>query len=140
MAAPNNITIVGVKFGSIVANLASIASFSFYIAERTSSLPTKSGLSGLNIVLHLTVLTAIAFGVLWSIAKRIFDWNWGAGGGDTPPSAWAAVVLSLSMTLPLAFVPFVYQKITGVGLLSPLHWRAMFLVILFGAGSHLLIF
>lgn len=130
----------GAKFGSILANLASIASLGFYIADRTSSIPGRSGFSGLDIILHLALLTAIAFGILWSIAERLFGWSWGAGGGDTPPSGWAAVVMSLCMTLPLAFVPFAYQRVTGVSLLLPLHWKAMLLVSLLCAGGHLLIF
>lgn len=131
---------MGVKLGSVIANLASIASFSFYIAERTSSLPTKSGLGGFNVVLHLTVLSAIAFGTLWSTAERCFKWNYGAGGGDRLPSGWSAVVLSLSMTMPLALVPFFYQSLTGIHLLFPSHWRATLLVVLLGMGCHLLIY
>ena len=113
MAASGNITVVGVKLGSVIANLASIASFSLYIAERTSTLPTKSGLPNLNVVLHLAILTAIAFGVIWTLADLIFGCSFGAGGGDRLPAGWSAVVLSLSMTVPLAFIPFLYQKLTG---------------------------
>lgn len=91
MAAPNQITIAAVKVGTVLANLSSIVGFSFCIAERTSNLPTKSGLTGLNVVFHLSVLTAIAFGVLWSLAERQFGWSFGAGGGDALPSGWSAV-------------------------------------------------
>lgn len=140
MVAPNRITIIGVRLGTVVANLASIASFSFYIAERTASLPTKSGLAGLNVVFHVAVLAAIGYGILWSVAERLFGWNYGAGGGDTLPSGWSAVVLSLSMTLPLASIPFLYQKVTRVSILLPLHWRAILLVILLGVGCHLLMY
>ena len=79
MAAPGNITVVGVKLGSVIANLASIASVSLYIAERTSTLATRSGVSSLNVVLHLAILTAIAFGVLWTVAELVFGWSYGAG-------------------------------------------------------------
>jgi len=130
----------GAKFVSIIASLASIASFAFTIADRTSGLPARSGFSGLNVVLHLALLTAIAFGGLWTIAEKLSGWSWGAGGGDTPPAGWAAVVMSLCMTLPLTFVPFAYQRITRVNLLLPLHWEAMLLVSLLCAGVHLLIF
>jgi len=140
MAAPNQITIAAVKVGTVLANLSSIVGFSFCIAERTSNLPTKSGLTGLNVVFHLSVLTAIAFGVLWSLAERQFGWSFGAGGGDALPSGWSAVVLSVCMTLPLAVVPFLYQLLSGVHVLFPSHWRAMLFVILLGVGCHLLIY
>lgn len=140
MFGPNRVTVTGVKLGSVLANLASIASIAAYIGDRTSSFPTKSGPEALNVVLHLAILTAIVYGVLWSVAERIFGWKYGAGANDTPPSGWSAVVLSLSMTLPLTFVPFLYQKATKITVVSPLHWRAMLFVVLLGAGSHLLMY
>lgn len=140
MIDPNRITIIGVKLGSVIANFASIAGFAFYIADRTSSLPSVSGSDALNRVLHLAVLSAIFYGVLWSLAERFLGWNYGAGGGDTEPSGWSAVALSLSMTLPLAFVPFVYGKVTRVPVIHPLHWRAILFVVLLGAGAHLLMY
>lgn len=135
-----NITVVGVKLGSVIANLASIASFSLYIAERTSTLPTRSGVTSLNVVLHLAILTAIAFGVLWTVAELVFGWSYGAGGGDRLASGWSAVILSLSMTVPLAIIPFLYQRLTGVHLLLPMHWRAIVLVMVIAVGCHLLIY
>jgi hypothetical protein len=128
------------KYGGIIANFVSIASFAFYLTDRTSSTPRGFSSGGLNVVLHLTLVSAITYGILWSLAEQIFGWTWGTGGGKTPPSGWAAVVLSLCMTLPLALVPFVYQKVTNMNLLSPLHWRAIFLVSLLCAGAHLAIF
>ncbi len=104
----------GSKFGSIIGHVASIASLAYTIADRASSIPGTSGVSGLNVILHLALLTAIAPGTLWTIAEKIFRWSWGAGGGDTPPAGWVAVVMSFCMMVPLAFVPFAYQRITNV--------------------------
>jgi hypothetical protein len=140
MIGPDRLTIIGVKLGSVLANFASIAGFAFYIADRTSSLPNVSGPEALNRVLHLAVLSAILYGVIWSLAERVFGWNYGAGGGDTEPSGWSAIVLSLSMTLPLAFVPFAYGKVVRVTVIHPLHWRAILFVVLLGAGAHLLMY
>jgi hypothetical protein len=140
MVDPSRISVLGIKFGSVLANLASVAGFAFYIADRTSSLPTVSGARALNVVLHLAVLSAIAYGVFWAIVELLFDWKYGAGGNQTVPFGWSAVVLSLCMTLPLAFVPLLYQKLSGVPLLLPSHWRAIFVVILLAAGGHLLIY
>jgi hypothetical protein len=100
MIDPSRITIIGVKLGSVIANFASIAGFAFYLADRTSSIPTVSGPGALNRVLHLALLSAILYGILWSLAERLSGWDFGAGGGDKEPSGWSAVVLSLSITLP----------------------------------------
>jgi hypothetical protein len=140
MIDPSRITIIGVKLGSVIANFASIAGFAFYLADRTSSIPTVSGPGALNRVLHLALLSAILYGILWSLAERLSGWDFGAGGGDKEPSGWSAVVLSLSITLPLAIVPYVYGRVTRDPVIHPLHWKAMIVVIMLGAGAHLLLY
>jgi hypothetical protein len=112
------------------------------IAQRSPSIPTMSGIGAVNVVLHLTLLCAIAYGILWGTAdKWIFKWNYGAGGGESLPSGWSAVVLSLSVTLPLALVPFLYQRITGIQVaLLPTHWEAMLVVVVTGAVGHLVMY
>src|SRR5207253_6719224 len=102
-------------------------------------MPNSSGVDRLKVVLHLSVLTALAYGIVWSLSERVFGWTYGAGGGDVLPAGWSAIVLSLSVTLPLALIPFLYQTVTHVRVLLPFHWRAMFLVILLGAAAHLLV-
>ncbi len=79
------------KAGSVIANLASVLGFAFYIADRTSTLPPLSGPMRLNVVLHLAILSAIAFGILWSLTERCFRWNIGGGGHRNTPSGCPAV-------------------------------------------------
>jgi hypothetical protein len=64
MVAPHRFTVAGVKLGSVVANFASIASFALYLKDRASSVPAKSGLNDLDVVLRLALLTAICYGIL----------------------------------------------------------------------------
>lgn len=131
---------IGVKFGVVIANIASILSLGLSISDRTPSLATKSGSEALSVVLHLTLLVAILYGVLWAIAERVWGWKFGAGGSGKMPAGWSAVALSISLTLPLGVVPFVYQRVTGIGVVHPAHWKAMSFVLLLGAGIHLLIY
>jgi hypothetical protein len=141
MTVPGRIPrLSGAGIGSIFGNFASIAGFLLYLADRTSSLPGKSGLVGLNIILHLTILTAIAYGILWSLAEMAFGWEFGAGAKETFPAGVSAVVLSLAMTLPLTLVPYLYQKLTRTVVLQPLHWRGAFFVLSLGAAGHLLMY
>lgn len=129
------------KLGSVIANVASIASFAFYIAERTSSLPHPPGMSSLNVVIQLSIVSAIAYGILWAIADGLlFGGRFRAGGSGNLPVGLSAVVLSLSVTVPLVCVPFVYQVMTGIRVLMPSHWKAAFLLILLGAVSHILMY
>jgi len=60
------------KAGSVVANLASVLGLAFYVADRSSSLPPLSGPARLDVVLHLSILTAIAYGIAWSLVERWF--------------------------------------------------------------------
>jgi hypothetical protein len=142
MVAPGakTLDVVGIRLVTVLCNFASVGGFVFSIAERASAMPNLSGGDRLNVVLHLSVLTALAYGIVWSLSERVFGWTYGAGGGDVLPAGWSAIVLSLSVTLPLALIPFLYQTVTHVKVLLPSHWRAMFLVILLGAAAHLLVY
>ena len=131
---------VALKLGCLIANLASIAGFLFYLVDRTSASYSPSGLSGLNVVLHLSLLTCLGYGILWASAERIFHWDYGAGAGEALPTGWSAVALSLSVTLPLVFVPWFYQLLTKTRVLSPLHWRAVIIILVTGAAAHLVMY
>jgi hypothetical protein len=127
----------GAKIASATGTLASIVSLVVSIAQRTPSASVMSGVNGFNVVLHLAILAAICYGVFWSVAERVFNWKYGAGGGDAMPSGWSAVMLAVSMVLPLAFVPPSYEALTGTVVLLPLHWRAMLLVMPMTIAAHL---
>lgn len=96
-----------------------------------------SGTNGVNVVIHLSIMTALCYAVLWTIAERVFNWKYGAGGGDVMPSGWSAVMLALSVIVPLAFVPPSYEAMTGIVVLLPSHWRAMLLVAPMAIAAHL---
>jgi hypothetical protein len=124
---------------NILAILASIASLALTVIQGKADTAVH-GSAGLNIVIHLALLTVIGYGILWSLAERIFHWNFGSGGGDSLPTGWSAVVLSLSVTLPLALVPVIYQWIRGIRFVSPFHWQASLLMVCLGVVSHLVMY
>jgi hypothetical protein len=140
MVDPRTADAVAPKIGTIMGNVASIGSLSIYIVERSSHESSLSGFASLNVVIHLALVCAIAYGILWSLTERMFRWEYGAGGSGRLPSGWSALALSLTMTIPLVCVPFLYQGITHTPVLSPLHWRGAVLVVLLGAGAHLLLY
>jgi len=85
-------------------------------------------------------MVAICFGVSWSLAERWFGWTFGAGGGDTLPQGLAAVVLSLTLTLPLVFVPPIYERFAQTCLVLPRHYMAGGAAILFAAAGNLFLY
>jgi hypothetical protein len=135
-----NLAVAFAKFGSFVANVATLVGLGLYISDRKPALATKSGLEALGVVVYLTLLVAIFYGILWIGAEWILKSDYGAGGAGKMPAGWDAIVLSLTLTVPLGIVPAVYQRITGVGIVYESHWRAFFVLLLLGAGSHLLIY
>jgi len=132
------IDVFAVKMGTVIPNIATVLGFAFYINDRTSKLP-PSGLPSLDIVLHLGLLAAIFYGIIWKLADRINKWGIDAGG-DRAASGWSAVMLSLSLTIPLTFIPPLYQSITGVRVVTSQHWVGMVIVVLLNIGAHLIMF
>ena len=128
------------KLCSVAGTLVTFAALIYSFSRLSPSRPAMAGVSGFNIILHLALLTWVAYGILWRAAEKLFGWDFGAGRGDRAPSGWSAVILGLSMTLPLAFIPAVYQSVLGVGILRPLHWIAMLVVITVGVLAHLVMY
>ena len=122
-----------------LATLATLTSLVLQILHQDSASSTP-GTSGLNVVVHLGGLTAIGYFILWALAERIFGWEYGSGGGDSLPTGWSAIVLSLSATLPVVLIPPFYQAVTRINVLPPFHWRASIIMIFLGIFSHLLMY
>ena len=56
------------------------------------------------------------------------------------PRGWSALALGLSMTLPLAVIPVLYQSVLRTQILPAHHWTAMLFVIPAGVGAHLVMY
>jgi hypothetical protein len=130
------------RIGSVVGTVASVLGLGVSIVQRTSSSPNMTGGTKLDVILHVAIASAIVYGVLWGTADHwIAHWGYDAGGQYKMPTGGRAIVLSLSLTIPLALVPFLYQRITRTSLLIlPGHWTAILFVIVLGAVAHLIMY
>jgi hypothetical protein len=74
----------------------------------TSNYENKSPHNEMMTVLVIAGLSAAAHGGMWAAAEEYFGWEFGGGGGTSLPSGREAVILSLTMTVPLSIVPCIY--------------------------------
>jgi hypothetical protein len=100
----------------------------------------SSGTDRLYALLIIGLIAAGIHGVLWTYAEKYFGLHSGAGGHTTLPRGWEAVVLALTMTLPLMFVPPLYGFVTTSQIVSPGHYTAAFAVVITAAFGHLLLY
>lgn len=107
---------------------------------------TISGTDVLNALLPIGLIAAGIHGVLWTSTERYFGWHFGAGGHTALPQGWEAVVLSLTLTLPLMFVPPLYGFVMGSEIAVPgRHYiygyiMVAFAVVMTAALGHLLLY
>lgn len=94
----------------------------------------------LYVLLFLGLVAAIAHAVLWTLAEKTFDWQFGGGGGKVLPKGWQAVTLSITLTLPLVIVPPAYQLFTNDHIVLPHHFLAGGIMILTAACGHILLY
>lgn len=92
----------------------------------------------LNVLLHISILTVIAHGILWKLFEWLFHWNYGPG--PVTPKGIAALVLSLSLTLPAVIVPVFYQAATSTAVVSSGHFRGAILSLAGGAIAYVILF
>lgn len=128
------------KSGGALVGACSVGSFVLSFSGRAPDIPSLSLLQQLNTALHLGILTAIAHGILWSVAELIMKSNFGAGGHGRLPQGSSAVILSLSLTLPLVAIPALYSFFMGLPILPHFHWAAAPFVVLLGAAAHLILY
>lgn len=128
-----------IKVFFVFASICSVASLAWPIIERLSSPTTSSNTVSINVIIYLSILVSIAYGILWSTANWAWHWNFDAGGGALLPQGWAAVVLSLCLTIPLLVIPVIYQAFSDTEIVSSLHWKgALWVIVSAGAGFLLL--
>jgi hypothetical protein len=93
------------------------------------------------VIAFIGVFCSVAYGILWNFADyRIFRWKFGPGGTDKLPSGFSAFILSLTLTLPLAFIPQIYEIISNNRILPDYHWLAITVAIIGGCIVHLLMY
>jgi hypothetical protein len=116
------------------------ASAGSIIILNPNNLVILTGLFKLYTILFLGLLVAIVHGILWSIIERMFHWDFGAGGGESLPKGWQAVILSATMSIPLVLLPMFYERLTQTKMLVQGHSLAAIVVAICAALAHLLLY
>ena len=109
----------------------------------TTPPPGPIPVTGSDRVLELVGLGLVSAFIqlgLWSGAEKIFGWDFGAGGGNSLPAGWQAAILSLTLTVPLTFLPPQYQWLTGHQMVSSTHYTACMAVISASIIGHILLY
>jgi serine/threonine protein kinase len=105
---------------------------------RMASSQALIGFPRMQAILWIAVAVALAHGVLWALAERLFGWNFGEG--TSLPQGFSAVILSLTMTVPLIVVPPLYEHLFHTSIISPRHWLGGALIVVFSAFGHLILY
>ena len=129
-----------VQAGTLYAALSGAASVVAWVWNQ-SSLPSGpddvlGGYVRITTSITLGVIAAACYGALWSAAEQMFKWRYGASGA---PKGWHAVVLSLCSSLPLAFLPPIFEHLTSMKIVSSEHLRASVAMIIGAAVGHILL-
>ena len=82
--------------------------FVIRLMEPQVGLPSLFGLARVQAVLIIGLAAAAAHGILWTSIERIAGWHHHAGGSESLPEGWSAVVQSATITIPLATFPPLY--------------------------------
>jgi DNA-binding winged helix-turn-helix (wHTH) protein len=99
----------------------------------------STGSSGrLQPILWIAIAVAMAHSVLWALAERLFGWNFREG--ILLPQGFSAVVLSLTMTVPLIFGPPLYEHLFRTRIIFSRHWLGGALIVVFSALGHLILY
>ena len=72
----------------------------------------------LNMLLHLSILTLIAHGLFWVGLEKVCRGDYATG---RIPKGFAALVMSLSLTVPALTVPLLHQFATAKAVVSSDH-------------------
>jgi len=91
----------------------------------------------LNMILHLSLLTLIAHGFIWVSLEKVFGWDYATG---RIPKGFAAVMMSLSLTVPALTVPLLYQSAMAKAVVSTNHLHGAVLGLAGGAIAYVVLF
>lgn len=128
------------KVLSLIPVFGSIAGFFTQIVQPSANYPNLSSFDRFNIIIHLSILTAIFYGIIWTTIEKIFKWKYGAGGHGLLPRGFSSIMLSLSLLIPALTIPYFYEKLVNVKILPPNHLKTGIIVILFNSFIHLLLY
>lgn len=124
---------------TIVGFFGSGYQFIHKIVYPSNGITLPDGLMHLYTILICGILAAIIQSVFWVLSEKAFRWNYG-GGGKILPDGFPAIVLSLSITIPLIIAPILYGRLLGIQIVPAHHIKAAIAILFFGAMGHLLLY
>jgi len=123
-----------------ISVLVALVSFAAeYLSPKSGLLPFGTA-EVITLLIPLGLVAGLFHGVLWSSAEKLFRWKFGAGGSGHLPSGLSAIVLSVTLTLPVAFVPLLFQRVATHQLLPTDYVRGVFGLVVAGCLSHLIMY
>jgi hypothetical protein len=81
---------------------------------------------------------AICHGLAWVLTERVTGWRYKVG--PRTPKGSSAVILSLSLTIPVVVVPVVYQAMFGTIVVPPRHAHGAIFSLVGGASAYVILF
>lgn len=88
----------------------------------------------------LGIVASIIQGVSWALIESSQGWDFGAGGGTRMPTGIQAVILSLTLTIPLLALPIIYQAGSGRHIMLDHHLSRSCMVVAGMAVAHIFMY
>lgn len=121
---------------SFVCWAASGVGFLHRLMNPRITVPGISGVARIEAILIVGLCAAAAHALLWAISERVAGWNHHEGPTGLLPQGWSAVVLSLTMTVPLVALPPLYGALFHTTIVYTGHALAGVCVIVAAAFAH----
>jgi hypothetical protein len=86
------------------------------------------------------LLAAGGYGILWAIAEKVILHTQHGPGIGGLPKGLEAIALSLATTLPLTFIPWLWQFFTSTRILFPGHFQACAAMIVAAGLGHIILY
>lgn len=127
----------------IIAAVLAIAEGIWFVVHLMApqvGMPSLAGSAKLQAVLVVGIVAATAHGLLWTAIEPLAGWHHHAGGSDTLPEGWSAVVQSMTITVPLAVLPIFYPLVFKTRLVQGGHVFASLCMIVGAMIGHLILY
>lgn len=132
----DGMTVIG--FPTVIASWYSLFA---QLWKPSPSLPNLSGLQRVQTILFVGLLAAAIHVILVEGGQKfLLRKNYHAGGGTSLPHGWTAILLSMTMTVPLALAPVLYGQLSHSQIVQTGHLFASCLVVITGVVGHLALY
>jgi len=103
-----------------------------------SPISSITSISRLQTIVLLGVAAAALYALLWILVCRSYNWTYKEG--ESLPQGWHAIVLSLTLTVPLVVLPPLYARLAHEPLIPQRYLPASLFVLVASAIGHLVLY